>query len=272
VDATFFLFLHTYEVHHPYSPDPRDLDVFRRGYAGPLPDLVTVELLKRIDEGTQKLEEADRRHVVATYDAEIRSMDRAFGDLVAFLKERGLYDRALVVVTSDHGEEFGEHGRLGWHSHTLYDELLRVPLLLKLPGQRRGGSRLDLTARGIDVAPTILSALGMKAPVAWGGRDLMASGAPPPGSDLTLASRDVTDPNVVVALRTPEWKLIDGRLYDLGRDPGERLDVAAAEPGRARELAERRSAIVESRPRPTRRVARADDELRERLRALGYLE
>ena len=77
---------------------------------------------------------------------------------------------------------------------------------------------------------------------------------------------------MVVALRTPAWKLIDGRLYDLGRDPGETQDVAAAQPARARELAERRRAIVESRPRPPRRAAEADDELRERLRALGYLE
>ena len=271
-NPSFFLFLHTYEVHHPYSPDPRDLDLFRKGYAGPLPDLVSVELLKRIAAGEQRLEEADRRHVVATYDAEIHSMDRAFGDLLVFLKERGLYDRALMVVTSDHGEEFGEHGKVGWHSHTLYDELLRVPLLVKLPGQRGGGSTVEVTARGIDVAPTILAVLGLKSPAAFAGRDLLAPGDPPAGADLTLASRDVTDPNVVMALRTPGWKLIDDRLYDLGRDPGERLDVAAAEPARARELAERRRALVESRPRPPRRAAQADDELRERLRSLGYLE
>jgi arylsulfatase A-like enzyme len=270
-DDRFFVFLHTYEVHHPYSPDPRDLDVFRKDYAGRLPDFVTVELLKRINDGTQPVEERDRRHVLATYDAEIRSMDRAFGDLVAFLQESGLYDRSLVVLTSDHGEEFGEHGKMGWHSHTLYDELLRVPLLVKLPERRLAGASPGLTARGIDVAPTILAALGMKVPPAFAGRDLLVSGTPPTGSDLTLASRDVTTPNVVVALRTPGWKLIDARLYDLENDPGERKDVAAAQPARARELAARRQAMVESRPSPRSRVAGADEELRERLRALGYL-
>ena len=136
----FFLFLHTYEVHHPYSPEPDDLALFRGSYDGPLPDLVTVELLKEVNGGKRPVDDRDRQHIVDTYDAEIRSMDRAFGTLVALLKERKLYDAALVIVTSDHGEEFGEHGQMGWHSHTLYDELLRVPLLVKLPKSRRAGS------------------------------------------------------------------------------------------------------------------------------------
>ena len=138
-EGPVFLFLHTYEVHHPYSPDAADVEPFRDGYVGPLPDLVTVELLRAINDKKRPVDDRDRRHVESLYDAEIRSMDRAFGVLVALLKERGLYDPAVIVVTSDHGEEFGEHGRMGWHSHTLFEELLRVPLLVKLPGSARAG-------------------------------------------------------------------------------------------------------------------------------------
>ena len=86
------------------------------------------------------------------------------------------------------------------------------------------------------------------------------------------SSRDVTEPNLVWALRTPEWKLYDKRLFDLGKDPGERTDVAKAEPEVARRLADRREALRDVRPRPKPRPALADDELRERLRALGYVE
>jgi arylsulfatase A-like enzyme len=267
----FFLFLHAYEVHHPYSPDPADLAPFRGHYDGPLPDAVSVELLEEINSGRRPVDDADRQHVVDTYDAEIRSADRAFGALVAFLKERGLYDEALVVVTSDHGEEFGEHGRLGWHSHTLFDELLRVPLLVKLPGGRLAGTTVSSLARGIDIAPTLLRALDLSPPASFEGRDLLARGAAP-GPEEIWSGRDLAGGRMVSSLRTARWKLVGRRLYDLRRDSGERTDVAVGRPEVARRLAGRRQALVDSRPLPTRRHAQVDGELRERLRALGYVQ
>jgi arylsulfatase A-like enzyme len=271
-DHAFFLFLHTYEVHHPYTPVPADLAPFRGNYSGPLPDLISVELLRQINSGERRIDDRDRQHIVDAYDGEIRSMDRAFGSLVAFLRDRALYDRALVVVTSDHGEEFGEHGKMGWHSHTLFDELLHVPLLVKLPGRRLAGAVIEATARGIDVAPTILRALDLPVPKAFEGRDLLASGPPPVGSEETWSARDVVDPNRAWALRTPEWKLVDDRLYDLRRDPGETTDVAPDHREVTRRLRERRRALVAARPLPPRRHAQVDDALRERLRALGYIK
>jgi arylsulfatase A-like enzyme len=127
-------------------------------------------------------------------------------------------------------------------------------------------------ARGIDVAPTLLGALGLAAPSVFAGRDLLASAPAPAGADEVWACRDVLDPNRVWALRTPEHKLYDRRLFDLGRDPGEKVDVAETQAETAERLAARRKAILEARPRPKPRPAVADDELRERLRALGYVE
>ena len=89
--------------------------------------------------------------IVDTYDAEIRSMDRGLAMLVDGLRERGLYDDALILFTSDHGEEFHEHGWVGWHSHTLYDELLRVPLVVKLPGNRAAARRIAHQVRLTDL-------------------------------------------------------------------------------------------------------------------------
>jgi arylsulfatase A-like enzyme len=268
----FFLFLHTYEVHHPYSPDPGDLAPFRGDYRGPLPDLITVDLLRQINSGMRRVDDRDRQHIVDTYDAEIRSMDRAFGALVGFLKARKLYDAALVVLTSDHGEEFNEHGRMGWHSHTLYDELLRVPLLIKLPGGRLAGATIESTARHTDLAPTVLHALGIPVPAAFCGRDLFAPGPAPAGADDVWSALDVKEPSEAWSLRTPEWKLVENRLYDLRHDPGEHTDVASAHSDVARRLAARRQALVDARKRASRRPAEADDELRERLRSLGYVE
>ena len=268
----FFLFLHTYEVHHPYTPEERDLELFRGGSHGPLPDQITMGLLEEVNDGKRTLEPRDRQHIVDTYDAEIRSADRAFGTLMALLRTLGLYDDALVVVTSDHGEEFGEHGQMGWHSRTLYDELLHVPLIVKLPGSGRAGTTVEETVRGIDVAPTVLATLGKTPPSGFEGRDVLGFWPSPAGAAEVWSSRDVTTPAGLFALRTPDWKLIDRRLYDLRHDPGERSDVAGSEPEVMKRMTSRRLALLESRPRPRPERARINEELRRRLRALGYLD
>ena len=269
----FFLFLHTYEVHDPYTPDAADIAPFRGSYAGRLPDHITVEVLRQINDRKLAVDDRDRQHIVDAYDGEVRSMDRAFGSFVAFLKTKRLYDSSVVVFTSDHGEEFGEHGRIGRHSHSLFDELLRVPLLVKLPSARLAGTAVEVQARGIDVAPTILGVLGLAPPAQFEGRDLLErDGASSEVRGDALSSRDVVEPNVSVALRTAEWKLYDDRLYNLARDRSESEDVSRRNSDVARRLRERLKALVAGGPSPQRRPATPDDELLERLRSLGYLE
>jgi arylsulfatase A-like enzyme len=269
----FFLFLHTYEVHHPYTPEASDLAPFRGSYGGRLADRITVEVLRRINHRKLAVDDRDRQHIVDAYDGEIHSMDRAFGGFVAFLKAKRLYDSCLVVFTSDHGEEFGEHGRMGWHSHSLFDEVLRVPLLVKLPSSRLAGTAVEGQVRGIDVAPTILAALGLPAPARFEGRDLLPSGGASATAPLeAFSSRDVVEPHASVALRTPEWKFYDGRLYDLARDKKETEDVAPQRGAVARRMRERVMAVVAGGPSPAKRPVRPGDELLERLRSLGYVE
>ena len=273
----FFLFLHTYEVHNPYTPRAPDLEFFQGDYHGDLPNRITVKLLSQFNQGKRALEARDRQHILDAYDAEIRSADRAFGRLVDLLRNLGIYDDALMVVTSDHGEEFSEHGQVGWHSHTLYDELLHVPLLVKLPGKARAGTTIEETVRGIDIAPTMLAALGRRAPSEFEGLDILAPGPRPTGADEVWSRRDIRMLDArtlsdLVCLRTPEWKLIDGRLYNLRSDPGERKDVAAQQPEVVERLTERRRELLESRRLPRPQPAQINEELRQRLRALGYLD
>jgi arylsulfatase A-like enzyme len=298
-----FLFLHTYEVHHPFTPDPTLLAVFDNGYDGPLPAEISKDLLYRINTDEIAITDRDLAHIVAAYDAEIRSVDSAFGRLLAGLGELGLFDDSLFIFTSDHGEEFGEHGVVGWHSHTLFDELLRVPLLIRFPGERDGGLSIEEQVRLLDLAPTVLAAVGIAAPPAFQGVDLarVIGGLPTP---LPAVSQlDLPAGETELSLRTRRWKLYPRRalagdpftehepplavrfrnllnrwrspfaLFDLRADPGERRDLVERNQQIASSLSRTLDALAEARPRPTPEpTVVVDLATEERLRALGYLD
>jgi arylsulfatase A-like enzyme len=265
----FFLFLHTYEIHHPYTPSPEDLAAVEAGYRGPLPDEISIDLLNGINAGQTPIGPEDLQHIESTYEAEIRSVDAAFAILLEGLRHLGLYENSLIVFTSDHGEEFGEHGTVGWHSHTLFDELLRVPLLVKYPGAWRAGEALDAQVRLLDVAPTVLGAVGVDRPPVFQGANLtyFVAGGPPP-SPYALSALD----EGATSLRTPEWKRIGRQLYDLSHDPGETVDVAAEHAGVAEKLRRIKVELVTEGPSIGPVEAPVSPELKERLEALGYVE
>lgn len=293
----FFLFLHTYQVHHPYTPSDEDLSRFDPDYEGPLPDHVSKDLLADINSGEVEIGPADLAHVIATYDAEIRAMDRGFDALLDGLRTRGLLERSLVVLTSDHGEEFGEHGRVGWHSHSLYDELLLVPLVVKLPGTELAGTRVPSQVRGVDVAPTILGSVGVSVPATFAGVDLLG-GAAVPG--FSISRQDTPAGLDRSSVRTPHFKLYPADLvpaggprptlldrawrklrpsaptfvlFDLDANPAETQNVAGSERSVLRELRTVLDREVASQsPPPERPPIVTDHETRERLEALGYLE
>jgi arylsulfatase A-like enzyme len=269
----FFMFLHSYEPHHPYDPEPEDLAVFEQDYAGELPDEIGVELLRSINQGDVEIDEADLAHIVATYDAEILSVDRGFARLAEGLKALDLYDDTLIVFTSDHGEEFGEHGRVGWHSHSLYDELLRVPLLVKYPGAQHGGSTAAEQVRLIDIPPTILAAASVAAPPEFIGVDLVARlNGEGSAEELPAVSRlDRRHDREVASLRTSKWKLYPPWLFDLEQDAAEEWDATTSHPSVARELEQLLGESISARPPlDAPQVAPTQKNLDE-LKALGYL-
>lgn len=272
-DRPFFLFLHTYEVHAPYTPLLEHLDRFDQGYEGPLPIHLTPHLLGEITAHPEDYTDADRRHVVHTYDAEIHSMDAAFGRLVAFLRKTGRLDRMLVLFTSDHGEEFGEHGAVGLHARSLYEELVRVPLLLKLPGGRGAGRRVDAQVQGIDVMPTILAAAGVPPPPTAEGVDLaeVLEGRVDPDRPA-VAQRWSRDRRLPISVRTRRWKLHDQKLFDLRDDPRETRDRAAEEPEELARLRAIQARARAAKPYPAESRTAIDPETREQLRQLGYVK
>ncbi len=269
----FFLFLHSYEVHHPYEPSPEHLALMGQTYEGTLPAEISIDLLRQINRKELEIDSDDLAHIVSTYDAEIRSMDDAVGVLIETLRQRDLYDDTIIVFTSDHGEEFGEHGVVGWHSHTLYDELLRIPLILKLPESDSIGLKVDAQVRSIDIAPTVLGALGFEIPDDFDGLDLKELARDPDSFELDAVSRmDRAPGRDISSFRTPYWKLVRKSLFDLEEDPAEQWDLALSRRDVVEEMQRRLDETLSTRERLEPEQVTPTDSTLDELRALGYIE
>jgi len=156
VGEPMFLWMHVLDPHWPYEPPAEWTDVPahpRFGHSWGDPETVT-----DVQAGNTKLGPDDREFVRELYRGEVRYADANVGRVIAELKRLGLYETALIVFASDHGEEFWEHGTFE-HGHTLYDEVLRVPLAFKLPGE--GGGMFDVPVSTESVTPTILDVAGL---------------------------------------------------------------------------------------------------------------
>ena len=263
-----FLFVHTYDVHSPYGAPPEIEEMFLRDEGSTFEP--TSKRLQRYAGDVSALSAADLRRISDLYDAGIRKTDRHLERLFEVLAGRGLLEDALVVVTSDHGEELGEHGGL-LHRGLLYDELLRVPLIV-LGATVEPSHRQD-AASTVDIVPTVLATLGVESPSGLEGVDLFAD------SYVSLDSAISQYGSSKYAVRTPSWKLIESpeeglsELYDLRADPLEQNNVLDEHPGVVQSL-RRTLRHWRSQPRPD--VSPIDqpdlpeDELR-RLEALGYV-
>ena len=277
--APVFLYVHYMEPHSGYLPPPEFSERFVEPWTdGPAPRFTSDYLWRISREGTP-LDPALRERMIGSYDAEIAAVDAGLGRLVMQLEKLGYWDNSVVVVVSDHGEEFFEHGRWN-HGMTLYDESLRVPLIVLDNRDPRGGVRRDEPVDLLDVAPTLLALAGAPIPAVMRGRDLLASELAPRDGvaelhpDAAFEVGSLGRPHRASLLRWP-WKGIarrDGTLeaYDLESDPAERTPSKRV-PG---SLAADASDLA--RWLDQRSGGQEDEELdaaaRARLRALGYVE
>jgi arylsulfatase A-like enzyme len=266
-DEKYFMFLHTYEVHHPYTPKKVYLDLFEDGYDGNLPMDISKDLLKQINQKNLVIDDRDREHIIDTYNAEIYSMDAAFGRLITFLKKENLYDGTVIIFTSDHGEEFGEHGWMGWHSHTLYDELLRVPLIIKFPNQKRSGKTVKMQVRSIDILPTLLDIVDIPSLETFEGVSLI--GFKGKEELYAISQRDTPTDTHPISVRTSKWKLYDNLLFDLEKDPQELQNIT--NPSIFGELEYVKKYILSRGVTPSVQEIELHKELIEDLKSLGYI-
>jgi arylsulfatase A-like enzyme len=259
----FFMFLHYMDPHDPYFTHPFDGQALAR-VADPNPD--------------PKL--ADRYR--GAYDGEIRYLDEQLGKLFAELKRSGVYDRSLIVLTADHGEEFCEHGGW-WHGTTLYDEQIGVPLIVKPPRGSAAGVVSEALVSSIDIAPTVLGLTGLAAPDAMQGKALALQADAPPPRDHSFAEQDL-EGNILQAFRTDEWKLIQAnpgnprglpprQLFEVARDPREQHDLAATRTDQLATLAAHLAALQSHAEAVavTGSETAIDKATEERLRQLGYV-
>lgn len=222
----FFAFLHTYEVHHPYTPKKEYLHLFENSYSGALPEHISKDLLTDINEGRVKMSTEDKQHIINTYNAEIFSMDKAFSVLLDFLKKQSLYDNTLIIFTSDHGEEFNEHGKMGWHSHALYDEQLKIPFIMKLPNSKYASTIIHEQTRSLDILPTVLDILNIPALKCFEGVSLLNWFNKRNRAVLyAVSQQDTPGQTHPTSIRTNKWKLYDEKLFNLESDPLEQKEV-----------------------------------------------
>ena len=230
----FFLFLHLYEPHVPYTPP----EPFRSKYA-------------------------------LAYDGEVATSDAIIGTFIADLKQRGLYEKSAIIVTSDHGEGLGDHGE-AQHSILLYTEAIRVPLIVKLPANRRAGTRVAGNVALVDLVPTLTTFLGVKNARATDGVNILT----------TLPDREIYSETIYpyVQLGWSDLRsIVHGplhyiqspkpELYDLAKDPRETKDVIAEH----RRDAARYRATLEKFPPPTTGNTVISPEEAAKLAALGYV-
>ena len=227
-----FLYVHTIEPHAPNNPR----EPFRSMW--PRRTREKARHTKYIRPTTNP----DLLHdVIASYDGEIAFNDAAFRELILGLKRSGRYDNSLIIYVSDHGEELQDHG-FGGHGHTLYEELVRIPLVIKYPGERNAGKRIAERASLLDVLPTILAAAGTRPPAGLDGIDLtpVAHGSVKMPDrhlllDLEVQSRN-TGLNVLHGVVTGKTKYLERleprreiELFDLVADPRERTNLAPSD-------------------------------------------
>ncbi len=282
-DRDFFLWLHYFDPHLEYSPPPRFLP------AAQPPERIGSRFndLQGIRQGQLVPTLAEREWIRGLYEGEVRHVDESIGRLLESLERLDLYDGTLIVLTSDHGEEMWEHGGFE-HGHTMYQEVLRVPLLIKLPrGLASSVREVDRAVSTAAILPTVLELCG----IGYRAERLSATSiAPLFGNSPVPAPEPVVSSGVLysedrVSIIFDQTKYIrsletgEEELYDLAVDPQEQVSIAASAPGlleRGRRLLAENEAT--SRGLRTRHRIPTDGEETElspeelrRLRALGYV-
>ncbi len=302
------LYLHSVDPHEEYEPEPQYLEEFadparheqfreewRELLASrpPIPGLyVTQDNFDRTGIDAASFIE----HASDCYDADILANDDQMQLLWDRLQQDGWGEDFVFVFTSDHGEEFFDHGGT-CHGYSLYDEMVRVPLMIYAPGLVEGGQRIAAPVRSLDLYPTLCELLGVEAPAGLQGRSLVPLMRGEATAATEIYSQHREDPvvrlmgqgsGVMTSLRAGKWKFILNELssqmiekprfelYDLEADPRERRNLAGEHPELVREFEAKVLAFQAAHPTPEQRpAAQAEEEMDEavleELRELGYI-
>ncbi len=226
----FFVYVQTIDPHVPYDPPAEYLRMYdpRTDYTGQVQPRMTADLLERAKRNPPQVTftQSDITRLTALHDGDITYHDHWMGEFIARLETLGVADDTLFVITADHGEEFQDHGSWG-HGHSVYQELLNVPLLFYRPGRVPEGQRIEGTVSTMFIPQTVVEAAGIPGMTHAEGRSLMPDirGAVPAGYQVAFS--DMLDDRRVI--RAGRWKMIingsNTKMFDLQEDPHERNEV-----------------------------------------------
>jgi choline-sulfatase len=260
-DEKNFVFLHYYDPHFTYEPPEPFASKFRNV---PPPKHVTTRFEQALFDG---------------YAGEIAYTDHCIGQVVDKLRQLGLYDSTMIIITSDHGEMLGQHGE-GFHGYFIYQPAIRVPLIIKLP-QLSKHRRITSTVGLVDIVPTVCSVLGIDLSTPVQGQDLSpcfdSDWLPPSDRHLFCQSLEPTkyNANSLLGVVTDRYKYIKttrSELYDLVEDPYELNNIAVEQADRSQTMEERLRQILQETTRGKEGgKEHLDNQTRERLESLGYI-
>ncbi len=234
----FYLFIDTFDVHEPWLPPRHYIDMYNPGYGGD-------EVIYPRYDFAGYLSDDELHHARCLYAASITMMDRWIGRLVEKVQDLGLWDDTAIAFISDHGWYHGEHGYIGKHTvldrskgWQFYDEVARIPLLMRAPNLPRGVTSHAL-CQPVDVAPTLMELLGLDAPADTHGRSVLKAltGSGPNAREIAVTAPKInTDPAVRTynAINDGRWTLqhaaaaAEPELYDTAEDPAQQQDLIAA--------------------------------------------
>ncbi|MBN1224046.1 MAG: sulfatase-like hydrolase/transferase, partial [Candidatus Aminicenantes bacterium] len=298
-DRNFFLFVHTYQIHNPYQSPPPYNEMFLEEDAE-LKKADMKQLRFYHENRYMPVSEKVRDNFIGLYDGGIRYTDEALiKPILAKLKTLGLYDKTMIVLTSDHGEEFYEHK--SWvHKHSLYNETIRIPLIIKSFESEYAGEKTNEIVSLVDVMPTILDALNIDYSNRYlDGKSLysLLSEKKEDREDrIFISDLDQAFPEHIpkkIAINQGKFKLIVNEnylpediaffhypppkfqkleVYDLAHDPGELVNLAPKNPELARRLLSLLTGIYRQKTDVTTKKAEMDESLQEQLKALGYIK
>jgi arylsulfatase A-like enzyme len=278
-EQPFFLFLHCYDPHSDYcSLQAYEEEFVRSSYQGTA-DGTTSQLLE-YREGLVRLNQEDLKHLINLYDASIRQMDDGMARLLKFLETEQLLGNTLLIVTSDHGEEFLDHGGV-LHGRTQFQELIHVPLIFRGPGVPRS-VKIKQIGSLTDILPTVLRILDIPCPGNIDGVDLgflwqKDAGRSSERYIFSEADHNNVKDDIKRAVRTERYKLHydlltqSTQLFDLTRDPREETDIASQKPVLVRSLLGHLQAFMQKERTQQSQPSLTPME-RERLKSLGYLQ
>ena len=290
----FFLFLYIMDPHCDYRPPEPYRSLYDPDFKGKNPVMgghPTYYESKILRGLSTDLADRDIKHFVALYDGEIKYADAQIGRLLRKLQQLNLDKNTLVILTSDHGEEFFDHGGVK-HCYTLYNELIKIPLIMRYPSLISGGSEVNEIIQSIDILPTILEIVDIEKPEVIKGESLLPliRGKDTNWRDYAISESPIVDAKAIV---TKKWKYIHHfetrlirddlcdkykkgkELYDLENDPKELTNLYVENIEIAEELYNKMIHLLSESERERLKLGKAlelDKKTKEELQSLGYLK